>query len=185
LPAADREQAGLILAACRTEQLEPRAPTFHGLFPPGAFLVIEQGFVVVRASTPSVSRSVITCEAAPGRIVLPPSPEEVLVALTSACVTVIDVAARNELLKLPSVADRFVVQLSFQLGQKQDALANLVSPRHVERVRRKLLQLGQSYGQVRSRPSGVARCGSTGRSPAGRTGVSGPESARRLCLLSG
>ena len=123
-------------------------PNFHGVFPPGAFLAIDEGFVILRASAPGASRSVITCEAGPGRIVLAPSPDEVLVALTRASVTVIDVAARNALLRLPSFAELVVDQLSFALGQKQEAIANLASPRHVERVRRKLLQLGQSYGHV-------------------------------------
>src|SRR5919201_1500101 len=148
LPAAERERVALVPAACPTTTLEPRVPNFHGVFPPGAFLAIGEGFVILRASAPGASRSVITCEAGPGRIVLPPSPDEVLVALARASVTVIDVAARNALLRLPSFADRVVDQLSFAVGQKQEAIANLASPRHVERVRRKLLQLGQSYGHV-------------------------------------
>jgi|SRR5919197_5912849 biotin operon repressor len=148
LPEAERERAAVIVAACHTSTLEPRVPNFHGRFPQGAFLAIEGGFVVLRASTPAASRSIITCEAGPGRIVLPPSPDEVLVALTKASVTAIDVAARNELLRLPSFADLVVDQLSFALRQKQEAIANLASPRHVERVRLKLLQLAQGYGHV-------------------------------------
>jgi biotin operon repressor len=148
LPAAERERAALVLAACPTTTLEPRVPSFHGAFPPGAFLAIDRGFVILRASAPEGSRCVITCEAGPGRLMLAPSPDEVLLALTRASVTVINVAARNALLRLPSFADRVVDQLSFALGQKQEAIANLASPRHVERVRRKLLQLGQRYGHV-------------------------------------
>jgi len=148
LPAGERERVEAVLTGCETSTLEPRAPTFHGVFPANALLALERGFVALRASTPSASRSVITCEAGPGRIVLPPSPEEVLVALTPACVRVIDAAARNELLKLPAFAEAVVDQLSFAVGQKQEAIANLASPRHVERVRRKLLQLGQCYGHV-------------------------------------
>ena len=148
LPPADRERVARVLAACRAAALEPRVPHFHGAFPPGAVLVLERGFVVLRASTPAASRSVVTCEAGPGRLVLPPSPDEVLVALTPAIVTVVEAASLNSLLQLPSFAGRVVDQLSFALRQKQEAIANLASPRHVERVRRKLLQLGQSYGHV-------------------------------------
>lgn len=148
LPSPDRERAAVVLAACRATELEPRVPHFHGAFPPGAVLVLERGFVVLRASTPASSRSVVTCEAGPGRIVLPPSPDEVLVALTPAVVTVVDAGSLGSLLQLPSFAERVVDQFSFALRQKQEAIANLTSPRHVERVRRKLLQLGQSYGHV-------------------------------------
>jgi CRP-like cAMP-binding protein len=148
LPEAERERAAVVLAARPTITLEPRVPYFHGGFPQGAFLAVEQGFLVLRASTPAASRSIITCEAGPGRIVLAPSPDEALVALSQASVTVIDIAARNELLRLPSFSDRVVDQLSLTLRQKQEAIANLASPRHVERVRCKLLQLAQSYGHV-------------------------------------
>jgi hypothetical protein len=148
LPVAELERAASILAACPVITLEPRVPNFHGFLPPGAFLAIERGFVILRASTPAAPRSVITCDAGPGRIVLPPSPVEVLVALTAAGATVIDAAARKALLRLPSFADRVVEQLSFALGQKQEAIANLASPRHAERVRRKLLQLAQNHGHV-------------------------------------
>jgi biotin operon repressor len=148
LPAETRECAAAVLAGCPTATLEPRVPTFHGTFPAGALLALEEGFVILRASTPPASRSVITCEAGPGRVLLPPSPDEVLVALGSARLTAIDSAARTELLKLPALADRIVGQLAQALAQKQEAIANLASPRHVERVRRKLLQLGQTFGHV-------------------------------------
>jgi hypothetical protein len=148
LPADARERAEIVLAGCPTTTLEPRVPTFHSAFPTGTLLALEKGFAVLRASTPAASRSVITCEAGPGRVLLPPSPAEVLVALTTASMTVIDTAARAELLQLPAFADRIVDQLSQTLAQKQEALANLASARHVERVRRKLLQLGQTFGHV-------------------------------------
>jgi hypothetical protein len=148
LPTAERERAAAALAGCLTTTLEPREPHFTEDFPRGAFLAIESGFVVTRAATPAASRSVITCEAGPGRLAVPPSPDEVLTALTKASVTVIDAHALAELLNLPAVAVRVVDQLAFALRQKQEAIADLASPRHIERVRRKLLQLGQSYGHV-------------------------------------
>jgi hypothetical protein len=144
----DRERAARVLAACPTRTLEPRAPHFRSAFPCGAFLAIETGFVVLRASADSASRSVVTCEAGPGRLALPPSPDEVLVALTTATVSVIDAAARTELLKTPAIAERVVEDLAHTLELKQEAIANLASPRHAERLRRKLLQLGESYGHV-------------------------------------
>jgi hypothetical protein len=144
----DCERAARVLAACPTRTLEPRVPHFRSTFPPGAFLAIETGFVVLRASADSASRSVVTCEAGPGRLALPPSPEEVLVALTRASVRVIDPPARTQLLQTPAIAERLVDYLAHTLGLKQKAIANLASPRHAERLRRKLLQLGGTYGHV-------------------------------------
>jgi CRP-like cAMP-binding protein len=148
LPAAERAHAARVLAACRERTLESRVPHFRGAFPNDAFLAIETGFVVLRASTDSASRSVITCEAGPGRLAMPPSPEEVLVALTTASVFVVDATARAELLKVPAIAERIVEQLTHALERKQAAIANMASPRHAERLRRRLLQLGETYGHV-------------------------------------
>jgi CRP/FNR family transcriptional regulator, cyclic AMP receptor protein len=41
-----------------------------------------------------------------------------------------------------------VEQMAFALGQQQEAIANFAHTRHVERVRRKLLQLARGYGRV-------------------------------------
>jgi biotin operon repressor len=144
----DRERAAVVLAACPSTTLESRVRHFHSAFPAGTLLAVESGFVVLRASAPATSRSIITCEAGPGRVLLPPSPEEVLVGLSRARLTVIDVAARAELLRLPALAERLFEQLAVALGQKQETIANMASPRHLERVRRKLLQLAQTHGHV-------------------------------------
>jgi CRP/FNR family cyclic AMP-dependent transcriptional regulator len=63
-------------------------------------------------------------------------------------VTVIPVDVQDQLLSLPGVAQRVVEQLALTLAQKQQAIGNFAHTRHVERVRRKLLQLARSYGHV-------------------------------------
>ena len=77
-----------------------------------------------------------------------PAREEVLAGLGSSRLTVIDPDARVELLRIPALAERLVAQLALALGQKQEATANFALTRHVDRVRRKLLQLAGTYGHV-------------------------------------
>jgi hypothetical protein len=142
------EQARDVLAASASVEIAPGVPYFRTSFPEAALLVVEHGFVVLRATFPPLARSVVTCEAGPGRILLPPSAGEVLCGLGEARVTAISAQGRDRLLALPGVAQRVVEQLSVALGQKQEAIANFAPTRHVDRVRRKLLQLARAHGHV-------------------------------------
>jgi CRP-like cAMP-binding protein len=148
LPATERDRAASILAACPTIELEPPTASFYAHFTEASLLVVETGFVVLRFLDPVAPRSVITCEAGAGSIVLSPSPEEVLVALESSRLTVLDAAARAELLALPSAAAWIVERLALALARRQEASGNLAATRHVERVRRTLLQLARTYGHT-------------------------------------
>src|SRR5438034_9928635 len=130
-----------LLAECRTLTLEAGLPYFGGDFARDSFLVVEEGFVVVRALGPPDSRSVITCEGGAGEILLPPAPHEALVALTSASVSVIDADARTRMLASPALAERIVEQLALVVRRKQEATSNLAPTRHADRVRRRLTQL--------------------------------------------
>ena len=145
---AERQRAARVLGACPTIDLEAGVPKLSNAFATGSLLVVEEGFVVLRASDSGSSRSVITCEAGAGRIVLPPSADEVLVGLGNARLTVVSAEARAQLLAIPALAERIVEELTLALAQKQEASGNLAATRHVERVRRKLLQLAQTYGHV-------------------------------------
>jgi hypothetical protein len=80
VPPGEREQALRILAARATFELEGGAPHFGTALAPAALLLVADGFVVVRATAPRSRRAVVTCEAGPGHVLLPPSPAEVLVA---------------------------------------------------------------------------------------------------------
>jgi biotin operon repressor len=149
LSSEDRDHARAVLLACATIEIDAGMPRrFATVFPPGALLLVEDGFVVLRATVPRVLRSVVTCEAGAGKLLLPPLPEEVLVGLGSSRLTVIDADARGLLVRIPALAERVVEQLTFALERRQEAAANFAPTRHVDRVRRKLLQLGRSYGHV-------------------------------------
>ena len=144
----DRERAGAILAGSPSIDLDRRVPHYRAAFAGAALLVVEEGFVVVRATFPADARSVVTVEAGPGAVLLPPTADEVLVALEPSRVTVVSAGARDQLLASPALARRVVEQLAFGLAQRQEALANFAPTRHAERVRRKLLQLARGYGHV-------------------------------------
>lgn len=136
------------LAGARTIELEPGTPHFAAEFAGAALLIVEEGFLVIRASAPAAARSVVTVAAGPGAVVLPPGPEEALSALAATRVTVLSVAELQELVAIPTLAARLVEQLAAAVAQRQEALANFAPTRHTERVRRKLLQLAQAYGHV-------------------------------------
>ena len=148
LQSPDRERADAILARSPTIDLDRRAPRYPPAFAGAALLVVEEGFVVVRATFPADARSVVTVEAGPGAVLLPPTGDEVLVALGPARVTVVSADARDQLLASPALARRVVDQLAAGLAQRQEALANFAPTRHADRVRRKLLQLARGYGHV-------------------------------------
>jgi CRP-like cAMP-binding protein len=146
LPAAERDRAAAILADCPAIELEAAALRLHADFSKGALLILETGFVVLRSADPFARRSIVTCEAEAGSIVLPPSPEEALVALERSRLTVVDAGARAELLALPGAAAWLVERLALALARRQEANGNLAATRHVERVRQTLLRLGRTYG---------------------------------------
>ena len=148
LPSPDGERAGVILAGSPSIDLDRRAPHYPPAFAGAALLVVEEGFVVVRATFLADVRSVVTVEAGPGAVLLPPSSDEVLVALGPSRVTVVSADARDQLLASPALARRIADQLAVGLAQRQEALANFAPTRHIERVRRKLLQLARRYGHV-------------------------------------
>jgi Crp-like helix-turn-helix domain len=149
LPTAEADRVAAILAAGEAIELERAGRLFRSsLSSAAALIVVESGFVVLRATFSEPTRSIVTCEAGPGRLVLPPAGGEVLCALGAARLTVISSAERDRLLALPLVAQRMVDQMAFTLGEKHEALAIFAQTRHVERVRRKLLQLARGYGHV-------------------------------------
>jgi CRP-like cAMP-binding protein len=72
----------------------------------------------------------------------------VLSGLTAARLVGITPEARDHLFDLPGAALALVEQLETALSEEQETLANFAHTRHIERVRRKLLQLARSYGHV-------------------------------------
>lgn len=106
------------------------------------------GFVVVRSTPEGLARSIVTCEAGPGRVLLPPADDEVLCGLTASRLVGITAEARDRLFEIPVAALALLEQLELALSQEHEALGNFAHTRHVERVRRKLLQLARRYGRV-------------------------------------
>ena len=148
LPSRDAEEAAYVLAGSVLVEIEPGVPYVDTSFAAAALLIVEEGFVVLRATFPDLSRSVITQEAGTGGLLLPPSPDEALFGLGASRVRTISPEGRDRLLSLPAVAQWVVEQLTSALGQRQEAIANFAPTRHIERVQRKLLQLARSHGHV-------------------------------------
>jgi hypothetical protein len=148
LPSPDGERAARVLAGSASIEIEPGVPYLGVSFTNAALLIVEEGFVVLRATFPEVSRAAITCEAGTGGLLLPPGPEEALYGLGSSWVRTVSPEGRNTLLSLPVVAQWVVEQLTSALTRRQEALANFAPARHIERVRRKLFQLAQAHGHV-------------------------------------
>jgi CRP/FNR family transcriptional regulator, cyclic AMP receptor protein len=148
MPSRDGELAAQILAAYPTVDVVAGEPYFPSSLPAGALLIVERGFVILRVTPPHTTRSIITCDAGPGSVVLPPASEEVLFGLVDSKLTVISPEALDALLALPGVAKTLLEQLTVTLRQKQEAIGTFGSTRHIERVRRKLLQLARNYGRV-------------------------------------
>ena len=148
IPAAESGRVEALLAVCPTIEIAAGEAYFRNSFDAAPLLVVERGFVVLRASFEQSSRSIVTCEAGPGRIILPPTKEEILSGLVESRLTALSSLVTGELMALPGAAKTLVEQLTASLGEKQENLSNFASARHIVRVRRKLLQLARSYGRV-------------------------------------
>jgi CRP-like cAMP-binding protein len=111
-------------------------------------LMLEEGFIVVRSVPEPPSRPMITCEAAYGGIVLPPANGEIMEAILDSRLTMLPARIVTRLLELPALADALLREVADALRRKQDSIANLGDVRHVERIRRKLVQLARDYGRV-------------------------------------
>jgi CRP/FNR family transcriptional regulator, cyclic AMP receptor protein len=148
IPASESGRVEALLAVCPTIEIAAGEAYFRNSFASAPLLVVERGFVVLRASFEQSSRSIVTCEAGPGRIILPPAEEEILSGLVESRLTALSPLVTAELMALPGAAQTLVEQLTASLGEKQENLSNFASARHIVRVRRKLLQLARSYGRV-------------------------------------
>jgi CRP-like cAMP-binding protein len=148
LPSADAKRAADVLAESSSVEIEPGVAYFRSSFPDATLLIVEDGFVVVRATFPHLSRSVITCEAGAGGVLLPPNRQEALFGLARSRVRGISTEARDKLLTYPAAAERVVEQLTSALRERRESIANFAPTRHVERVRQKLIQLARSHGHV-------------------------------------
>src|SRR6266566_259592 len=67
-------------------------------------VVVEAGLIVLRSAAEGSTRRTITCHAGSGALILPPGPDEVLVALTDVTLAAISVQMRDRLLQSPEAA---------------------------------------------------------------------------------
>jgi len=144
----DADRAAEILIGCPRFELNASEPYFLPSFVDATLLAVEEGFVVVRGSSGARARPIITCEAGPGRVLLPPTADELLLGLAESRLIGITATARAELCAIPAAGQALVQLLELALSQKRDALSNFGHARHIERVRHKLLLLAESYGRV-------------------------------------
>jgi hypothetical protein len=112
------------------------------------YLFVDEGLVVLRTALPRSSRRTITCHAGPGALILPPGPDEALVALTDADVIPLHAETCEALIASPEAAGLLLAGLGESLRQKQEALAAMARLHHVDRVREKLIQLARDHGRV-------------------------------------
>jgi biotin operon repressor len=142
----DCDRAAEILEDCSIVEVGAGESHFPTSFARAALLIVEDGLVALRSG--GLARSIIVGEAAPGRILLPPTGEEVLSGLAESRLTAITYDARDRLIAVRGAADALLEQLTLTLHNSQEAMANFANPRHVDRVRLKLLQLARTYGRV-------------------------------------
>ena len=128
IPASESARVKALLALCPTIEIAPGETYFRGSFDSAPLLVVERGFVVLRASFEQSSRSIVTCEAGAGRIILPPAEEEMLFGLAESRLTALSPLATGELMSLPGAAQMLVEQLTASLGEKQENLSNSPAP---------------------------------------------------------
>ena len=148
LPSDDAAQAAEILAGCPVIRLSAGVPYFSSSFEGASLLLVDEGFSVIRVPLPHGTRSIITCEAGSGRVLLPPTEAEVLFGLVDSSLIAIPQTALDELLRVPGTARELFDGVITTLRQEQEALGTFANARHLERVRRKLSQLARTYGRV-------------------------------------
>src|SRR5205823_4174961 len=83
-----------------------------------------------------------------GALVLPPTEDESLVALTDVRLVSITSAMRDRLLESSEAAGLLLEGLAETLRQKHAAIASMSRLHHVDRVREKLIELARAHGRV-------------------------------------
>lgn len=111
-------------------------------------LVVEEGFVVLRATDPGSGRGVVICHGGPGTFLPFILPSHELVALVDSRLTVITADAYERLLELPDAAQALLGGVEAIVRQQQRTIVALASSHHLDRLREKLLQLAEDHGRV-------------------------------------
>jgi CRP-like cAMP-binding protein len=148
----EKKLASRILETCAAQHWPAGSVWRIDDLAPAEALVVEDGFLVVRASSSS-ARRVVVAESGAGSILLAPGNREHVQALTDCWVTVLSIPQLEGLLAIAGVAATLVQGIAAALRLRQDATSYFASVHHVERVRQKLLQLAREFGRVN--PDGI------------------------------
>jgi CRP-like cAMP-binding protein len=148
----ERKLASRILEMCAAHHLSAGSRRRIGDRVQAKALLVENGFLVVRDSSPS-GRQVVVAEAGAGSILLAPSEGEHVQALTDSWVTVLLLVPLEDLLAIPGVATMLFRALETALRLRQETTSYLANVHHIDRVRLKLLQLAEQFGRVS--PDGI------------------------------
>jgi hypothetical protein len=142
-----RSAAADVLSTAPVRRLPSGSSHRVGHFDGVSFLVVEEGFIVIRRESTGRPGLVI-CFAGAGALVPAPVPGETLDALVEARLTLVSEVMYAALLTRPAVATVLSDALRLSLRQKQETIASFGSTHPDERVQRKLLQLAREYGHV-------------------------------------
>ena len=145
LPPLQRHFVLRILWSCPRTRLSAGEARRSDDFPAAGLLVVESGTVAVVCG-PRLGRRIVVAVAASGGVLAVPVGDQRLIALQDAAVLAVAADARRCLLGLPAAAEAIVEALLAALGEREESLAQFASVAHVERVRRKLLQLARVHG---------------------------------------
>ena len=148
LPSGSRAAVDEVLAASAQVALSRGETRTISSLPDAQILVVEEGFALLRGSDPSSGRGVVLCHGGPGTLLPFVDEQHSVSALVDSRLTVITVDAYTRLLELPDAASALLRGLEATLRQEQRTILVFASIHHVDRVRRKLLQLASDYGLV-------------------------------------
>lgn len=145
LPPVERHFVCRVFGGCPRARLLAGETLLETDFGPVSLLVVERGVVAV-VSEPPAGRRMVVVTAASGDLLAAPRRDQRLRALEEAIVITVGLEARRLLLGRPAVAEAIVGDLLARLREGEESLTNFGSVAHVERVRRKLLQLARRHG---------------------------------------
>jgi CRP-like cAMP-binding protein len=140
--------ANEVLATAPRAALAGGAVRSVSSLPDAQVLVVEEGFVVLRATGPASGRGIVLCHGGPGTLLPFVLPVHEIVALVDSRLTVITTDAYERLLELPDGAQALLRGVEAISRQQQRTILALASSHHVDRLREKLLQLAEDHGRV-------------------------------------